>query len=134
MRRNRKVTNRMSVIAGTTMHAAAVVVILFVMVILNVLASSSCSQLMKSIGEKERLLEKLGGELSQETSRWQAMTTPDRLEAMLLRRGMAMRLPRSDQWVRLMPNGQPHPGQLSVKRLKERTDVGMAQPVRSRRR
>ena len=52
MKKNRKIPKKMSVVASNTMHFGAIIVILSVMVILNLLAGSSCSQLMKTIGEK----------------------------------------------------------------------------------
>ena len=134
MRKNRKVTKKMSVVAGTTMHVAAVVVILFAMVILNLLASSSCSQLMKEIGVKEKLYSKLEDECTQELTNWQKMTTPDRLEEMLLRHGLAMRAPRPDQWVRMKSNGQPFPGQMSVARATGRSTAATASVRKATRR
>ena len=59
MRKNRKVSKKMSVIAVQSMHIGAVMFSLFIMVILNLLAASNCSHLMKSIGEKEKELNKL---------------------------------------------------------------------------
>ena len=37
-----------------------------------------------------------------------------------MKHGLAMKLPRPDQTVRLRPDGQPLPGQLSVSRAKMR--------------
>lgn len=116
MKRNRKRTKKMSVVASNTMYLGSVVVMLFVVVIINLLASSSCQQLMKSIGEKERLLKKLEEERVRESARWDGMKTPEKLESALLQHGLAMRYPKPDQVVRMKIDGSPYPGQLSVQK------------------
>lgn len=113
----------MSVVASNTMHFGAVIVMLFIMVFVNFLASSSCQQLLKSIGEKERQLAKLEEERVRESARWEEMKTPERLESALLRHGLAMRYPRPDQVVRMKANGKPYPGQLSVAKAGQRNGV-----------
>ena len=123
MRKNRKRTKKMSVVASNTMHFGAVIVMLFIMVFVNFLASSSCQQLLKSIGEKERQLAKLEEERVRESARWEEMKTPERLESALLRHGLAMRYPRPDQVVRMKANGKPYPGQLSVAKAGQRNGV-----------
>ena len=90
MRKNRKIPKKMSVVASNTMHFGAVIVILSVMVILNLLASSSCTQLMKTIGEKERELVKLEDSKMRESTRWEEMKTPERVEESLRAHGLAM--------------------------------------------
>jgi len=132
MGKNRKIPKKMSVVANTTLRIGAVIVVFFVMVILNVLSSSSCSQLVNEKGEKERLLRKLDAALARETSRWDAMKTPDRVEAALIRHGLAMKLPRADQNVYMNRDGQPRHGQLSVARAKQRAAgarIVQVQPV-----
>ena len=124
MRRNRKVPKKLSVVATNTMRFGAMLVFGFVMVILNLLASSSCTHLMKEKGEKERELVGLDEALLRESTRWEEMTTPERLETALVKHGLAMKLPRPDQNVRMRPNGTPYPGQLSLSRGKRR--VGTA--------
>lgn len=114
----------MSVIAGRSMQIAAVMLILFVMVIMNQLASSSCDQLTKGIREKERQLAKLEDERSRECARWEEMKTPEKLESALLRHGLAMRYPKADQVVRMKSNGHPYPGQVSVERVAQRRRMG----------
>ena len=59
MRRNRKMPKKMSVMAGRSVQLGALIITGFAMVILNMLASSSCKQLEKTIGEKKRQLESL---------------------------------------------------------------------------
>ena len=126
MRRNRKRSKKMSVMAANTMHFGAVIVMLFVMVIINYLASSSCQKLMKSIGEKERALNRLEEERVRESARWEEMKTPEKLESALLQHGLAMRYPKADQVVRLKANGRPYPGQLSVAKARQRNGLTAA--------
>ena len=120
MRKNRKIPKKMSVVATNTMRFGAIIVFFVVMVILNLLSSSSCTQLLKVKGELEREIVKLDDARMRESTRWEQMKTPERVEEALLRHGLAMKLPRADQTVRLSPNGQPLAGQLSVSKAKMR--------------
>ena len=120
MRRNRKIPKKMSVVATNTMRFGAIIVFFVVMVILNLLSSSSCTQLLKVKGELEREIVKLDDARMRESTRWEQMKTPERVEEALLRHGLAMKLPRADQTVRLRPDGQPLAGQLSVSKAKMR--------------
>jgi len=108
-KKNRKIPKKLSVVASSALHFAAVIVMLFVMVILNLLASSSCNQLMKAIGDKRRVLAKLEEERVRESARWEEMKTPERLEGALLRHGLSMRYPHHDQVIRMRTNGTPYP-------------------------
>ena len=119
-KKNRRVTKRMSMAAQNTMRFGSIIIVLAVMVILNVLSSSSYKQLIKQKGELERTIKKLDNSIVQESTRWAQMTTPDRIEMALLRHGMRMNLPRADQNVRLRADGTPQPGQLSVKLAAQR--------------
>jgi hypothetical protein len=134
MRKNRKIPKKMSVVASNTMHFGAVIVILSVMVILNLLASSSCTQLMKTIGEKERELVKLEDSKMRESTRWEEMKTPERVEEALRAHGLSMATPRAYQVVRMRADGTPFPGQLSVLRSRQRGAEQTAQYRRGRRR
>ena len=120
MRPNRKIPKKMSVVAANTMRFGAIVVFLFVMVILNLLASSSCTQLMKAKGEKERKLAQLDEARMRESTRWEEMKTPEKVVRALTLHGLVMNLPRADQNVRLRPDGTPFPGQISLTRAKRR--------------
>ena len=120
MRKNRKIPKKMSVVATNTMRFGAIIVFFFVMVILNLLSSSSCTQLLKVKGELEREIVKLDDARMRESTRWEQMKTPERVEEALLKHGLAMKLPRADQTVRLRPDGQPLAGQLSVSKAKMR--------------
>ena len=120
MRRNRKIPKKMSVVATNTMRFGAIIVFFVVMVILNLLSSSSCTQLLKAKGELEREIVKLDDARMRESTRWEQMKTPERVEEALLKHGLAMKLPRADQTVRLRPDGQPLAGQLSVSKARMR--------------
>ena len=90
MRRNRKMPKKMSVMAGRSVQIGALIITCFAMVILNMLASSSCKQLEKTIGEKKRQLESLEDSHKREKANWEKMLTPANLEQALLRHGLAM--------------------------------------------
>ena len=129
MRKNRKIPKRMSVVAANTMRFGAIIVFLFVMVILNLLASSSCTQLMKAKGEKERELVNLDDERNREATRWEEMKTPRRLEAALRDNGMSMHYHKSSQVVRMTASGEPASGQISVARAAMRSRTGATASV-----
>jgi len=120
MRKNRKRSKKMSVMASRSMHIGGVLVMFFVMVIVNLLASSSCNQLMKSIGEKERQLTKLEKDRERESARWDSMKTSENLDRALLKFGLSMKYPRADQIVRMDSRGRALPGQISVARAAKR--------------
>lgn len=122
MRKNRKVPKKMSVVATNTMRFGAIIVFLFVMVILNLLASSSCTQLMKAKGEKERELVRLDEARMRESTRWEEMKTPEKVENALMRHGLAMKLPRPDQNIRMRADGTPSVGR-SVARARQRSSA-----------
>ena len=124
MRKNRKMSKKMSVTVGRTVQIGAVMVMTFAMVILNMLASSSCKQLNNAIREKEKELAKLEDEYKRETARWDEMKTSERLESALLRHGLAMKYPKSHQLVRMNSSGVPYPGQISVAKAAERSKIG----------
>ena len=95
-------------------------VMAFAIVILNMLATSSCKHLEKEIRIKERQLAKLDDEKEREGARWNDMVTPEKLEIALLKHGLAMKTPRAEQVVRLKSDGRPYPGQISVAKAAER--------------
>ena len=113
----------MSVVATNSMRFGAIIVFFFVMVILNLLSSSSCTQLLKQKGEMERDIAKLDDARMRESTRWEEMKTTENIEAALLRHGLSMHMPRPDQTVRLLPDGTPRPGQLSLAKSKARLNV-----------
>ena len=126
MRKNRRVTKKMSVVATNSMRFGAIIVFFVIMVILNILSSNSCTQLLKQKGEMEREIAKLDDARMRESTRWEEMKTTDNIEAALLRHGLSMHMPRPDQTVRLLPDGTPRPGQLSLAKAKMRTGVTAA--------
>ena len=127
MRRNRKMPKKMSVMAGRSVQIGAVMVMAFAMVILNMLASSSCKQLSKTISEKERQLAKLENDQKREQERWDEMKTSERLDAALLKHGLAMRYSKPEaQVVRMDKSGRPYSGQASVARATERSKAAQS--------
>lgn len=126
MRRNVKKPAKMSVVAANTMRFGVIIVFLFIMVILNLLASSACTHLLKEKGEMEREINKLNEARMREATRWEAMKTPENVETALLKHGLSMRLPRPDQNVRMRSNGTPYPGQLSIARARQRAGLPVA--------
>lgn len=120
MAKNRRIPKRKSVVMTNTMRVGAVLGMLFVMSIINLLASSSCQQLLKAIGEDERELARLEDARQREASRWEEMKTPEKIERALLRHGLSMRAARADQEVHMKANGEPYPGQISVAKARQR--------------
>jgi len=142
MKRNRRRSKKMSVTASRTMHFGAVVVMLFVMVIVNLLASSRCDQMMKEIGEKENRLNKLVKECERESGRWDQVNTVENLDRVLFKLGMSMKYPHPKQVIRMDADGIPERGQRSMeyamRRLAEKAPLavngGRAKPSTNRRR
>ena len=120
MRKNRKVPKKMSVVATNTMRFGAIILFFFVMVILNLLSASSCKQLLKEKGTLEHELAKLEDARMRESTRWEEMKTPERIERALIHHGLAMRPPRPEQTVRMKAGGLPYPGQLSLAKARQR--------------
>jgi hypothetical protein len=132
MRKNRRIPKKMSVVASNTMHFGALIVVFCVMVIVNLLASSSCTHLMKAIGEKERQLAKLEDAKARESTRWEEMITPERVRSALCAHGLLMDVARPYQWIHMRSDGTPVPGQHSVARARQRSLEQTARYRRSR--
>ena len=133
MRKNRKIPKKMSVVATNTMRFGAIIVFFFVMVILNLLSASSCTQLLKTKGALELELAKLEDARMRESTRWEEMKTPERIESALIRHGLSMRPPRPEQTVRMRADGTPYPGQLSLAKARQRNAASVlasAEPVK----
>ncbi|MCR5413359.1 MAG: hypothetical protein K6F50_01360 [Kiritimatiellae bacterium] len=96
------------------MHFGAVMLMCVVVVILNLLASSSCSQLMKSIGEKDAMLQAKREEFDSATARWEATTSADNIDRILARHGIEVSHPRPHRIIRMDANGRVIPNQRSV--------------------
>ena len=137
MRKNRKMPKKMSVMAGRSVQIGALIITCFAMVILNMLAASSCKQLENTIGEKKRQIDSLEDAHKREKANWEKMLTPANLEQALLRHGLAMKFPKTEQVVRMDAAGRPYPGQRSVARATQRNKAAqsakytpVANPVR----
>ncbi len=120
MKKNRKMSRKMSVVTVHFMHMGAVLLMLFVMVIVNLLASSSCKQLEKSFRDKELALKKLEDEKQRESAKWAEMTTSEKLEEALLKHGLSMHPPKAAQIVWMREDGTPRPAQLSLAKAEQR--------------
>ncbi len=125
MSRNRKVSKKMSVVARRAGSVGALMVLTLAGAMMYICASSSCKELQKRIGEKEKTLERLEGERERECARWEELKTPEKLEQALARHGLAMRYAKPSQIVRLRADGRPVPGQLSVARESQRSRAAL---------
>lgn len=123
----------MSVNTTVATHIGAIVLVAFVMVILDFLASSSCQHLSKEIGEKEKLLAQLDDAYNREEMSWELLKTPERLNEALRNHGLAMRPARPSQNVHMGADGRPYGGQLAVSNARRRNGVITAQAGRGRR-
>ena len=127
MKKNRRVSKKLNVNTVIATHFGAVIAFLFVMVILNLLASSSCQHLKKAIGEDEKTLARLDDDYDREATRWEEMKTAEKVEMALLRHGLAMKPQRAEQNIIMQSDGQPKPGQHSVAMAKRRvSNMGVA--------
>lgn len=120
MRKNRKVSKRMSRISVHTMHIGAVMLTFFAMIVLNLMASSRCSQLSKSITDKEAALKAKQAELNRNIVKWETEKSSSRLDHALLERGMSMNYAKPSQIVRMDDRGMLRPSQASVEVLRRR--------------
>lgn len=130
-KRNRRRTKHMSVWAGHSMGVGVILVSLVVVIVLNVLADSSCSRCSSSIGAKERELKRVEEELERETSKWDAMVTIENLQRKMEQHGIKMDYPSAEQYVRMGSDGKPLPRQLSVLAMRNRSSMGSVADNRS---
>jgi len=126
VKKNKRVSKKMSVIAATSMRIGAIIVVSFVMVILYLLSSSSCTQLLKMKGEKVRTIEKLEADRLRASTHWEEMLTPERVEKALRANGLSMKPPKPNQVVRMLANGTPRAGQMSVAAARRRNEGSSA--------
>ena len=134
MRKNRRISKRMSVMATNSMRFGSIIVVFVVMAILYALSGSSCTQLANAKGEKERLLAKLEESRTRESSRWERMLTPEGIERALRANALSMKPPKAGQIVRMRADGLPRPGQLSVAMARRRLEgysVAVETPARA---
>jgi hypothetical protein len=101
--------------------------------VVYMLGTSSCSQQLKTIGEKEKMLRRLEKDCQRESARWDAMRGPENLDRALLRFGLSMRYPKAEQVVMMDGQGRPRPGQLSVARARQRAGKTVSYSARRRR-
>lgn len=120
MRKNKKISKRMSRLTVNMMHLGAIMLTFFVMVVLNLMASSSCSQLTKIIADKDKQLADSKVELSKNIVRWDSVKSSVNLERALVVRGMSMNYPKSNQIVRMDERGRVIPSQNSVAVLRRK--------------
>ena len=119
MKRNKR-TKRCSQFALNTVHLAALVVSGFIMLMAYWLLDSRCGAIGQEIGDAEKTLAKLDGELERETMKWNEMKTPERLELALKKHGLNMNNPSPDQVIKMMDGGRVAPRQISVVRAQRR--------------
>ena len=134
MRQNRKVSRKMNRIAMHTMHIGAIMLTAFVMVIVNLLASSSCDQLVKAVDERDKRLKQCDADLERASVAWEKMKAPASLDHALMKWGIAMRQPDQRQVVHMDASGRPKPAQLSVALARQRSSAAQAASVSPQRR
>ena len=129
MKRNRRVSKRMSRISVHTMHVGEVLLALFVMGIINLLASSTCDQLTKRMNEGEKKLKQCEAEYERAVARWDAMKSSDNLDRALVKWGLSMHYPKENQIVRFDSFGNLEPGQTSVALARARSQNSFSASV-----
>lgn len=122
MRKNRKVSKRMSRLSVHTMHIGVVLITFFAVIVLNLVAGSSCSRLRTAIAENEKVLAQVKAERDRNILRWEEAKASKNLDLALVRRGMAMRRPELSQIVRMDGDGHVLPSQTSVAILQRRKE------------
>lgn len=119
-RRNCRKSQTRNVMTGRSFHVAGIILALMVAIVMNLVAESRSSQVWDSICEKEKLLDRLEQDRQRESAAWEQMTTASGLERALVRHGLNMRYPKSEQVVRMDASGTPRYGQRSVELAKRR--------------
>ena len=138
-RRNRRRSeSTMNVLTSRSFRAAGIIVALVVMSVINFVADQRCNQTIRAIREKEKLLSRLEQDRQRESAAWERMTAAENLERALIRHGLNMRYPKSEQVVRMDASGTPCYGQRSVALAKSRSAVSApvasnTRKIRSRR-
>ena len=138
MKGNYKRSKRYSRMLSHTFRLGAVIAVVFVAVILNVLASSSCNQLVKNLEAKDARLRQCEVDLDRAAAKWDAMRSSENLDQAVCKRGLALYTTDPKQLIRINANGRALPGQLSVALARERysnaATAGVATPVSAQRR
>lgn len=100
-----------------TMGLASLIVSGVTMLMICFSVSAKCSAVSKEIGEAEKMLKSLEGELAREQNHWDSLKTTEGLATALARFGLEMNLAQETQLVRMNGKGVPVPGQMSLARL-----------------
>ena len=124
MRRNRRVKKKYSRFKAGATGMVALIVSSFIMLMIYWTLDSQCASILREIGAAESKVKALDAEYGRENARWNAMKTRERLDEKITRFGLAMQSPHPDQVVRMMANGEPAPGQMSVARARARAKTG----------
>lgn len=124
--KNRICTKRSAGIKGSSLWLPAFIVAFVATCLVYIAADRRGSQQQTALAAQENELNALNEECERERVKWDVMTSPKNLDRALLRHGLVMERPRSDQIVRLAKDGRPRPGQLSVAKINtERSRAGM---------
>ena len=107
-RKNRKVSANTAAAGEHAAWIGGLVVLAGIMAIVNVLANTTCNQLMASIDQKEKALAKLKVQCQNENTRLASLYTPDKLSIELSRRGMAMNVMQPRQLIKMSRSGRPY--------------------------
>ena len=102
----------------------ALIVSIFMMMMFYWTLDSQCTSIMRDIGDAEKRVKALDAEYGRENARWNRMKVRERLDETITRIGLVMQTPKPDQVVRMMPNGEPAPGQMAVVRARARAKTG----------
>lgn len=134
MRKNRRRSQKMSVVTGYTFRLGVVFMMLFIMVVVNLIAENACTGLSRKIGDQELVLNRLDDDLRRETARWNAMKSDRHLNQALLKHGLKMVCPRPEQIVRMKPDLTPYESQLSIAHARQESSSGSIAASRARKR
>ena len=107
-RKNRKVSANTAAAGEHAAWIGGLVVLAGIMAIVNVLANTTCNQLMASIDKKEKARAKLKVQCQNENTRLASLYTPDKLSIELSRRGMAMNVMQPRQLIKMSRSGRPY--------------------------
>ena len=121
MRRKNKKIKKNSFFKTGTAGVVSLMLCGFVMLMVYWMFDSRCTAIQREIDKAEKEFKALETECTRETSAWNAMKTPERLNAHLTRFGLEMKLTRPDQIVRMDRDGRPFPGQVAVSRARSRS-------------
>ena len=135
MKRNRRIKKHSRFKSGAT-GMVSLIVSSFIMLMIYWTLDSQCTLILREIGKDESRMKALEAEYGRETARWSGMNTRERLDEKITRIGLAMQSPHPDQIVRMLPNGKPAPGQMSIARAKSKsklTNMALATPRNPRR-